>query len=1530
MESEQTYQQLLVAAFEKTKKALNTRKFKDLRTAFKQAIEEAKSDNTYNADRYFPLLKQALDSKITKAVETVLIYIQKLVSQGYITGDSPDLCEHAEDPPARRHERMLIDSIVDSVCSCVQNKDENVQLLLIKTLLSIVATFNCKVHDRTLLEAFRACYHLHIISKNVVNQTTAKAALNQMLHFIFQKMESQATEASTEALSLMLDTLVRQCVDDVCIHSYKTAQGLDAPLRSVPIVLDPDDPLYKGLQPSQETNEKGIYAGKFGWCVVCRNPADLYCKDTRDPICSLDCKLLHIRNVEAADRSLNVEGISESLNDACVIFRSICKLSIKDISNPVYTLKSKILSLELILSVLDNPGPVFSARREFLSIIRSTLCESLLKNSVNGDRTLFALSLSVFIALVNNYKSSLKSEIGMFLEQVFLKILDSDNSSFLHKHLVLQVFYRITQQPRTTLEFFINFDCDVNEKDIFGRMVKSLAKIAQGRYTREETMTLQQETTLKNGALETLCNIITQQSAWLVKEMSFTGLKTESVTEEQLDETLSETSDTSLTDKFERSKQIKDTLKRAVLKFNIKPINGLRFLAQAGYLEDNNPDQIAIFLKNTEGLDKTAVGDFIGGVKPLNLKVLHAYVDLHNFSSVRFIDAFRTFLTSFRLPGEPQMADRVIERFAEKYCADNPDIFESATVAYVLGYSIMMLQTDSQNANVKRKMTLEDFIKITNGINSGKNLDADYIGEIYHTIKANPFTLEEDEVLRARLESSNSKRRQDLFVAEGEKMMARSQSFFKRGGGRRHSIFANVTDVEQLRLMFDAIWHPLLATFAIVLEEAQEAKEWGMCLTGIEACIRIAARFGMALELESFVSSLGKFTSLLHMHVPVTDKNIDCINSLLSVAKQEANYLKNSWRHVLNCISKLDYLHLIWSGAYQATPTEIETVNSELVSKSIDQAELDYIFNVSYLLDDEAIIEFVTQLVEVSKEELNSVSPRSFSLQALVYVADVNMNRIRVVWSRLWQNLKDHFSRAGLHANTSVAVLAIDSLKQLAGKFLGKEELTNFSFQKEFLAPFEEVMRNSGKTEVREILVACICHLVYMQGPSIRSGWKAIFEVFWLAAKDAHKPVVMQTVGALQKIVNKDLQFVTENLSDLIRTLLAFTGSSFEEAALGVLDLVPLCAASLKDAPKHLLFTLLSGIAPRLLDPRTSLRAKVHKVLFSILNEAELDAEQWKLLYCGVLLPVFDGAQFSDAAWIRGTCQETLLAIVKLFDVRFDSLRFLLPEFLQLLSRSVETCHESLCKVGLTVLCQFSLAVGKRLVSAEWRVLLEAISKLLEVTRPVQLASVPAEYEKLPINTQECVIRCVVQLLLISAFKDIFDAYYNLIEPSLVKSSLAVLKDSYELARNFNRDTHLRFKLWKDGFMSEMTTLPGLLKQEREGLGIYLTYMFRVFKVDASVEEPLFGICKAVLSEFVAKEQRIIVGSTLEQSEFDREVATIAPLIAQSILPELVVHPEATAKYLSSEVVDLVACESSELRLALQPLLRQLISKPDC
>lgn len=144
-------------------------------------------------------------------------------------------------------------------------------------------------------------------------------------------------------------------------------------------------------------------------------------------------------------------------------------------------------------------------------------------------------------------------------------------------------------------------------------------------------------------------------------------------------------------------------LQKGIALFNRKPSKGIEFLISTKKL-GGSPEEIAAFLKNASGLNETVIGDYLGERDEFPLKVMHAYVDSFNFKEMDFGESIRFFLRGFRLPGEAQKIDRIMEKFAERYCKCNPSSFTSADTAYVLAYSVIMLNTDAHNNMVKDKV----------------------------------------------------------------------------------------------------------------------------------------------------------------------------------------------------------------------------------------------------------------------------------------------------------------------------------------------------------------------------------------------------------------------------------------------------------------------------------------------------------------------------------------------------------------------------------------------------------------------------------------------------------------------------------------------------------------------------------------------------------------------------------------------------------------------------------------------------------
>jgi Sec7-like guanine-nucleotide exchange factor len=107
-----------------------------------------------------------------------------------------------------------------------------------------------------------------------------------------------------------------------------------------------------------------------------------------------------------------------------------------------------------------------------------------------------------------------------------------------------------------------------------------------------------------------------------------------------------------------------------------------------------------------------------------------------------------TYIGSFRLPGEAQCIDRLMESFAAKLFKDlginNP--FASADAAYILAFSTIMLNTDLHNPQIpsSKRMTKEQFIRNNKGINESKDLPLVYLESLYEDIKNNQIKMDFD------------------------------------------------------------------------------------------------------------------------------------------------------------------------------------------------------------------------------------------------------------------------------------------------------------------------------------------------------------------------------------------------------------------------------------------------------------------------------------------------------------------------------------------------------------------------------------------------------------------------------------------------------------------------------------------------------------------------------------------------------------------------------------------------------------------
>jgi brefeldin A-inhibited guanine nucleotide-exchange protein len=794
--------------------------------------------------------------------------------------------------------------------------------------------------------------------------------------------------------------------------------------------------------------------------------------------------------------------------------------------------------------------------------------------------------------------------------------------SRIHNNTHVQLLHKVCQDPQTVVDMYVNYDCDLNHTDIYAKMVQQLARVAQSGFGAHSVngMTREQEQQLRTKGADALTTMVESLVEWSKRVDNDTVWREngevvpKAVHREANPESRGEgdvvegtprrdghadgTNNLSRSnsgnqlapnqatraadvdeDRFMKIKEKKVQLQQGIKLFNLKGKKGIEALVASGHLE-KKPESVASFFHTCEGLDKRAVGDYMGEPDEFNKGVLYAYVDGMSFNGMTIDGALRHFLSGFWLPGEAQKIDRMMEKFAERYCGCT-GAFANADTAYVLAYSIIMLNTDAHSPKVIKKMTKEEFLRNNRGINDGADLPADFLEGIYDRITAQGFKVDasaEDFASHAengqKIASS-----QERYRAEAQLLMNTAQGQLKRAAELAgDDLFYRASQREHVSSMFNVVWAPMLAAFSVLMEESTESKIVSLCLRGLVGSITILSIFGMHSQRDAYVSTLTQFTNL-HSHTirEMRQKNLDSIRATLTVARTTGNYLGSAWFPVLRCISLLDRLHLIGqrhssghsiSSANDSDSAMIEEFNSAVL-EYLDMADVDRIFSSSAHLSDEAIVDFVQHLCAISREEIEScpTQPRVFSMQKIVEITYFNMSRIRIVWSRIWSILSMHFQAVALSSNIELAMYAIDSMRQLALKFLEKDELSSFHFQRDFLKPFDTIVANSKVPEIRELVIRCLTQVVLSCSRNIRSGWKATFQALTIAAKDPNIGIVNLAFDLVGRIAREFFTQIVEDKAfgsvcyiDCIHTLCAFAGNiSFTSRAMEAIDMIASC-----------------------------------------------------------------------------------------------------------------------------------------------------------------------------------------------------------------------------------------------------------------------------------------------------------------------------------------------------------------------------------
>ncbi|THC92980.1 hypothetical protein EYZ11_007541 [Aspergillus tanneri] len=1174
----------IVTALDTIGLSREARRSKELEDAVNAALANVKQSDRLPIDPevIFRPLHLATKSFSIPLQVTALDCIGKLITYSYFAFPSTQTeTESGSGQPP------LIERAIDAICDCFENEatPNEIQQQIIKSLLAAVLNDKIVVHGAGLLKAVRQIYNIFIYSKSSQNQQIAQGSLTQMVGTVFDRVR------------------VRLELKELRVREGDKGQGI----TSDTVNLEPDD----AAQTNEEDHTSDVVSGTPPDQPVSKEPIEkltLQSFESSKDVTSVNdnapttvtrakigqtparpSSMILGEEREDSDSPADDDEDEIYVKDSYLVFRALCKLSHKILGHD----QQQDLKSQNMRSNSNSTDAMTLLQAKELEVFLKEIYLAILekRNSPTFQKQYF---MEILERLAGDPRALVEIYLNYDCDRTALENIFQNVIEQLSRYSSVPVAVTAFQQQQYQ-EHYVKVSKLGNEWHQHGTLPPTLTSANISNSSQMNLQGVPPEYILKNQAVECLVEILQSLDNWASQRIAdHTAAAPNRSSQKSIDnsrESLDTNAGAYLSSpridgdgstgrstpvaeddpsQIEKVKQRKIALTNAVQQFNFKPKRGIKLFIKEGFVRSDSPEDLAAFLIRNERLDKAMLGEYLGEGDAENIAIMHAFVDTMDFAKRRFVDALRQFLQHFRLPGEAQKIDRFMLKFAERYTTQNPNAYANADTAYVLAYSVIMLNTDQHSSKIRgNRMTKEDFIKNNRGINDNQDLPDDYLGSIYDEIANNEIVLDTEREhaanigLPASTPSGLASRAGQVFATvgrdiQGEKYAQASEEMANKTEQLYRSLiraqrktavkealsrFIPATSVQHVGSMFNVTWMSFLSGLSAPMQDTQYLEIIKLCMEGMKLAIRISCAFDLETPRVAFVTALAKFTNLGNIREMMA-KHVEALKVLLDVALTEGNRLKNSWREILTCVSQLDRLQLLTDGVDEGSLPDVSRArivphaSSDTSSRRSIQSSrrprprsingptafraevamesrsaemirgVDRIFTNTANLSHDAIIEFVRALSEVSWQEIQSSgqtdSPRTYSLQKLVEISYYNMTRVRIEWSKIWEVLGQHFNQVGCHSNTTVVFFALDSLRQLSMRFMEIEELPGFKFQKDFLKPFEHVMANSNAVTVKDMILRCLIQMIQARGDNIRSGWKTMFGVFTVAAREPY------------------------------------------------------------------------------------------------------------------------------------------------------------------------------------------------------------------------------------------------------------------------------------------------------------------------------------------------------------------------------------------------------------------------------------------
>ncbi|KAI8114546.1 hypothetical protein M9434_002668 [Picochlorum sp. BPE23] len=916
------------------------------------------------------LLKSCLETKNERVIEPALSCLHKLIAYMYLQGET------------RASGRLddagnIVTTVVLMAAKAASTPFSNhsVQLTAVKTLLTATTAEYFIPHGDCLMLAVRTAFNIAINGATKDVQNAAASALLQMLNTLLKRVANQViTPSGTPIKSHGSDTYIKDSSsplekhqsagfgDDgalgigegpVTIADKRAAKlsqlaeqsdirGLEEALTSS--IPSPIKPL-KNLQVKTSSKEEQHLLKERE--KIDRTPGSSEMPSLRRVDTPPDPRRALMRDLRASEW----KALTTPEKDFVIVLSAMCKMASRETGSGAagtYYHTGKLFALDTVVKVLTNPMHEWDYIRTELAIqLRQPLCLAILRNCKSPYESAIAGSVNILCAILNAspLRSTLRAEIGALYPLIILRPLENGgvNHSGMQKHAIaaLHGLEKICAHPQVLVDIFVNFDCSMQASNLFERTVNSLAREASNPPKQfPQGWSVAKSSLLK--CIDSLDTWAGPLKPWL---NDASNLEEEASIEEVLPGR-----DQDVLRQIHLDKAKKSSLQEGLAYFNQDPIKGVDYLLDSNVIE-SDPDSIAQFLIGHDSkLDPEAVGELLGHHDERSIKIMHAFVRKLDFSGLTVDAALRVLLRGFRLPGEAQKIDRIMEKFAEKYCEDNPNVFPVADAAYLLSFAVIMLNTDAHNPMAERRIQGDDFVTMcTYQTEAGEYeqiMPTNELLDLYTRIVDEEIAVPKSFKSFSANQRSRNRSLRRLAAATGlSKLVAPfhpGNSWDKQYGADQErmemdklsmqistfssavsekEMWKTATHAEHARPMLQVAGDPICKSLIMNLRAANSVAEAMPILKGFEQAIKLCAllwlenltlQFVKGLALSSGFGQVNNDFSIAQSAYPGTPeeaKNVACLSRLVSLAcSKEAGLLGGAWIVIFKVLSGLEKL----------------------------------------------------------------------------------------------------------------------------------------------------------------------------------------------------------------------------------------------------------------------------------------------------------------------------------------------------------------------------------------------------------------------------------------------------------------------------------------------------------------------------------------------------------------------------------------------------------------------------------------------